>query len=265
MIRLKNFLEDTLKKLREYLEAVRLKRRPGSGIPRSLKKAARWPVAAVSQGAGPGEHSLRLLAPAHGRRQDDCGEPMPSGLPRKATSKRITRLCYGWCPQIRFAHKQHRPLRTPHTPTASRWMKPLMAECACLKPRRFRTSARKTFGTVFVWWWERFNLSALPAREGRDVYAHKEALEDHFTKLNTNLPGLERIENGAGAGKVAHPFANLMMVHQPLIITDEAHNARTSLTFDMLQRLSPSAIIELTATPEMTRARAATCLPRVGI
>ena len=41
-----------------------------------------------------------------------------------------------------------------------------------------------------------------------------------------------------------------MMVHQPLVIMDEAHNARTSLTFDTLKRLSPSAIIELTATPD---------------
>lgn len=65
-----------------------------------------------------------------------------------------------------------------------------------------------------------------------------------------NVPGLERIENGAGSGKVKYSFASLLMVHQPLIIMDEAHNARTSLTFDTLKRLSPSAIIELTATPD---------------
>ena len=100
------------------------------------------------------------------------------------------------------------------------------------------------------------------------MYAHKEALEDHFAKLNTwlntNLPGLERIENGAGAGKVKYSFANLMMVYQPLIIMDEAHNARTSLTFDTLKRLSPSAIIELTATPATDHHTGSNVLYRVS-
>jgi len=100
--------------------------------------------------------------------------------------------------------------------------------------------------------------------EGRDVYAHKEALEDHFTKLNVNVPGLERIESGAGAGKVKYSFANLMMIRQPLIIMDEAHNARTSLTFDTLKRLSPSAIIELTATPDTDPRTGSNVLYRVS-
>jgi type III restriction enzyme len=85
---------------------------------------------------------------------------------------------------------------------------------------------------------------------GRDVYAHKEALEDHFTRIALATPGLEKIEEGKpNAGKIKLSFANLLRVHRPLIIMDEAHNARTSLTFDTLQRLSPSCIVELTATP----------------
>jgi type III restriction enzyme len=72
--------------------------------------------------------------------------------------------------------------------------------------------------------------------EGRDVYAHKEALEDHFTRLNVNVPGLERIEEGPNAGKVKYSFANLMAIHHPMVIMDEAHNARTGLSFDALRR-----------------------------
>jgi len=85
---------------------------------------------------------------------------------------------------------------------------------------------------------------------GRDVYAHKEALEDHFTRLNTNLSELERIDSGPYAGKVKFSFANLMTIHRPMVIMDEAHNARTSLTFEVLNRLAPSCIMELTATPD---------------
>ncbi len=87
-------------------------------------------------------------------------------------------------------------------------------------------------------------------KAGRDVYAHKEALEDHFTRINTKLPELDRIESGLYAGKVKYSFANLMMVHRPMVIMDEAHNARTHLTFEVLNRISPCCIVELTATPD---------------
>ena len=38
---------------------------------------------------------------------------------------------------------------------------------------------------------------------GRDVYAHKEALEDHFNKIGCQPgEGLKKIEFGPNAGKV---------------------------------------------------------------
>src|SRR5664280_2420683 len=86
--------------------------------------------------------------------------------------------------------------------------------------------------------------------DSRDVYAHKESLEDHFTRLNVNLTGLETIAEGPNADKVKYSFANLMMIHHPMVIVDEAHNARTGLSFDALRRVSPSCIVELTATPD---------------
>jgi len=100
--------------------------------------------------------------------------------------------------------------------------------------------------------------------EGRDVYAHKEALEDHFTRLNVTLPGLERIEEGPNAGKVKYSFANLMAIHHPMVIMDEAHNARTGLSFDALRRVSPSCIVELTATPDTTPRTGSNVLHRVS-
>lgn len=99
---------------------------------------------------------------------------------------------------------------------------------------------------------------------GRDVYAHKEALEDHFTRLNTKLAELDRIDSGPYAGKVKYSFANLMMIHRPLVIMDEAHNARTSLTFEVLNRLAPSCIVELTATPDNDRRTGSNVLCRVS-
>lgn len=85
----------------------------------------------------------------------------------------------------------------------------------------------------------------------RDFYAHKEALEPHFIGLpkDAALSELERTEDGKGP---RFSFANLLRLHRPLVITDEAHNATSDLSGVVYERLAPSAIIELTATPDMT-------------
>ena len=81
--------------------------------------------------------------------------------------------------------------------------------------------------------------------EGRKVYAHNEEMEPHFSVLPQNAPGLEKLEDD----KVKFSFANLMHLHRPLMIVDEAHNAVTGLTREMQARVNPCAIIEFTATP----------------
>ena len=81
---------------------------------------------------------------------------------------------------------------------------------------------------------------------GRKVYAHNENLEPHFSGVRNTAPGLEQ----SASGGIKFSFANLLHLHQPLMIVDEAHNAVTGLTRDMKARLNPSAIIEFTATPK---------------
>ncbi len=83
--------------------------------------------------------------------------------------------------------------------------------------------------------------------EGRKVYSHNENMEPHFSALPKTLPGLEKLQSGG----VKFSFANLMHVHRPLMIVDEAHNAVTGLTREMQARVNPSAIIEFTATPRL--------------
>lgn len=96
---------------------------------------------------------------------------------------------------------------------------------------------------------------------GRKVYAYHENFEPHFAKVPHNHPSLALLEtvsegdikeNGLSPreiGQIKYSFANLLALYRPLVIVDEAHNARTSLTFDTLKRVHPAAIIELTATP----------------
>ena len=84
--------------------------------------------------------------------------------------------------------------------------------------------------------------------EGRRVYAHNEDMEPHFSMLPKTMPGLEEVDDGGGGG-FKFSFANLMHLHRPLMIVDEAHNAVTGLTREMQTRLNPCAIVEFTATP----------------
>ena len=81
--------------------------------------------------------------------------------------------------------------------------------------------------------------------DGRNAYAHSENFEPHFAHVSDNAEGLERREDG----RPKFSFVNLMAVHRPLVIVDEAHKAGTNLSFDMLAALRPSCIVEFTATP----------------
>jgi type III restriction enzyme len=85
--------------------------------------------------------------------------------------------------------------------------------------------------------------------EIRSFYAHKEAFEPHFLGLRADHPTLELEPNGG----VAYSFANLLRLHRPLLVADEAHNATTKLSYAVYERLSPALIVELTATPDMDR------------
>jgi type III restriction enzyme len=81
--------------------------------------------------------------------------------------------------------------------------------------------------------------------EGRKVYDHHEALEPHFAPYKEFPATLERDDKK----RVKYSFANLLHLHRPLMIVDEAHNAVTGLTHTMHERLNPACIIEFTATP----------------
>lgn len=83
--------------------------------------------------------------------------------------------------------------------------------------------------------------------EGRKVYEQSGALMDHFSNVEpTLLASLESYEDG----KPIQSLANLLRLHRPIVIVDEAHNARTQLSFETLARFNPSCIIEFTATPD---------------
>ena len=85
----------------------------------------------------------------------------------------------------------------------------------------------------------------IKSTEGRKVYAHNEDMEPHFSALARTPSGLETLKGGGAK----FSFANLLHIHRPLMIVDEAHNAVTGLTREMQRRVRPCAIVEFTATP----------------
>ena len=81
------------------------------------------------------------------------------------------------------------------------------------------------------------------------VYRHHEMLEPHFSTVSPNTPGLERNDDGQHKGDIRFSFANLLHLHRPLVIMDEAHKAGSDLSRLVYERINPTAMIEFTATP----------------
>ncbi len=85
----------------------------------------------------------------------------------------------------------------------------------------------------------------------RKVYQDNGYLMDHFTNLPTwARDRLRQSGNGDENGRVALSLANAMKLRGPIVIMDEAHNARTKVSFESLARFGPLAVLELTATPQ---------------
>ena len=107
-------------------------------------------------------------------------------------------------------------------------------------------------------------------KAGRRVYAMSEAWETHFKSLNLTPQqaaerGLACVEQAdldaegqvvltaKDLGRVKCSLANWLAWQQPIVIVDEAHNAKTPLSLTMLQGIRPSCVLDLTATPVPAR------------
>ena len=82
----------------------------------------------------------------------------------------------------------------------------------------------------------------------RNVYRDDEELEPHFASVPPSA-GLAVHEEGARRGRPIASFANLLKLHRPLLIVDEAHNFTSALSGETIGRVAPAAVIEFTATP----------------
>lgn len=103
-------------------------------------------------------------------------------------------------------------------------------------------------------------------KAGRRVFAMSEAWEPHFRALELTPQmaaqrGLACVDEAdladanqtfltrADLGRVKTSLANWLAWQQPIVVVDEAHNAKTPLSLAMLQGIRPSCVLDLTATP----------------
>jgi len=81
---------------------------------------------------------------------------------------------------------------------------------------------------------------------GRKVYDQNSVFAEHL--LNVPADRVADLFPGAD-GKPKPSLVNALRLRRPIVIVDEAHNARTPLSYTALGALKPSCVIEFTATP----------------
>ena len=84
---------------------------------------------------------------------------------------------------------------------------------------------------------------------GRKVYDQNGNFSEHL--LNVPADRIADLLPGAD-GKPKPSLVNMLRLRRPIVIVDEAHNARTDLSFATLGNVLPSCIVEFTATPART-------------
>lgn len=80
------------------------------------------------------------------------------------------------------------------------------------------------------------------------VYRHRENLSVFFANLTAAQMQQSQLHTHSN-GRPVSSFVNLLKLHRPLMLVDEAHGAVTGLTRDLQRDISPCAIVEFTATP----------------
>lgn len=101
----------------------------------------------------------------------------------------------------------------------------------------FAQSATESILNLLVLSYDSFRTNK---KDGRLVYRENGALAE----IASNLPAGTPIEEADDTS-----LARVLNSLHPVVIIDEAHNANSTLSVDMLKNLNPSFVLELTATP----------------
>ena len=252
-MRLKQYQADTLAILRRFLEAARVAGPKNAydtltSEPEQAKRLGRYRTGYTALDGLPGAPYVCLRLPTGGGKTILAAHAI--GVARDAWVEKDFPLTLWLVPSNTIRLQTVEALRNTRHPYR-RALDELfegrarvfdIADFATIRPHDIRDGACIVVGTI--------QTLRVNNTEGRKVYAHNENMEPHFSAVPKSVPGLE--QRDGSTDKVGDPrfsFANLLHVHRPLMIVDEAHGAVTGLTRDMQARVNPCAIIEFTATP----------------
>ncbi len=113
-----------------------------------------------------------------------------------------------------------------------------LSDFAQLRPQDLVSRANILIGTLAT--------ARVDKTESRRVYDHNEDLEPFFAR---GVPEGAELERDPDSGKVKYSFINLLSLVRPLVIVDEAHNNKSPLSLEVMNRIRPSCVVEFTATP----------------
>ena len=252
MLTLKNYQKETLKVLREYLEAARYSNPAAafevqrtaaahntSGRPyQAIPKLEDAPYICLRLPTGGGKtllaaYTINTAASAFMEQDHPLVVWMvPTNTIRQQTLDTL---------KPRRDKPNHPNLEALESVFGSQVLVLDIADFTQIRPQDLRDKTVIVIGTM--------QTLRVNSTEGRKVYAHHEALESHFIGFTGSIDGLERIDEGNEQGKIKFSFRNLLAIHRPLVVVDEAHNSNSPLSFEVLQRIQARCIVEFTATP----------------
>jgi len=270
-MQLKHYQQGSLDRLRAYLEAARVH---GARAAYQCFQEARYESAAPPFQPLPDLEDVPyvcLRLPTGGGKTLLCAHTI--GLAAEAYLEREFPLVLWLVPTTTIKRQTLETLQKPEHANAralaasfgSRYRVFDIADFAQIRPQDIAGYACVVLGT--------FASLRVDNTEGRRAYDHHEELEGHFSRVSPNAPNLERHEGASPlfsgeervgssspstgeprmaqqvGGAVKYSFVNLLHVQRPLVLVDEAHNAKSDLSFEVLRRVNPAAVIEYTATP----------------
>lgn len=248
---LKDYQRETMTRLSEYCDAVRLQSE--LGVTRSERDAFER-VTGRSYFSSPGFDGVpyvcirlptgggKTLLAAHaigtiGRGLLGTDRPVCLWITPNTTIRDQT---------LRALRKPHHPYRQALQDSVSASIEVVTMEEALTTPRTVRADAALVIVTTI-------QSYRIRDEHGEELAATRRIYRDngYLQSAFENLPLWARAELACDdKGLVNLSLANALKLRRPIVVMDEAHNARTPTSFDSLARFGPSFVLELTATPE---------------
>ena len=246
MITLKNYQEELLRSLRDFFRRCSRGNPPEAAFQAVREERGRRPapyIPVAADGIAPGMPHVCLRVPTGGGKTLLACHAVGIALGELLQAESGVAL---WLvPSNAILEQTASALRDPRHP----YRRALDVSCGAVEvltiDEALRISRAATVGqtVVIVATIQSFRVEDTT---GRKVYEQNGALAEHFLNLP---PGREADMLPGADGKPKPSLVNALRLHRPVVIVDEAHNARTELSFATLGNVRPSCVIEFTATP----------------